>query len=273
MTNTNPRKRKETPSNENGDQLPGFEIIGKSYDGKITEEQKNYIGSWLQKHKYESPTKDLLDSWNKQFSVDNSVLVQYLETYKKKIQSENESKENEKKKEDANVKVTEKENESEKGKEKEKEKETKEKQTSNSKSSSLSNSSSNSSSSSGSNSNSNSNSDEENETKKNQKKEAKQQRKQLKIEKKKMKEEQEKEEIKSMLNNGLYVPPWKLKKIQQEINDHQTKEYQRMMWDALNKSINGLINKLNVSNIKYIIVEIFSENLIRGSGIFIRSSK
>ena len=44
-----------------------------------------------------------------------------------------------------------------------------------------------------------------------------------------------------------------------------------MAWEALKKSINGLINKINVSNIKFIVPELFSENLVRGRGLFCRS--
>lgn len=36
-------------------------------------------------------------------------------------------------------------------------------------------------------------------------------------------------------------------------------QYQRMTWDALRKSLNGLINKVNVKNVKDILPEIFSE--------------
>lgn len=37
-----------------------------------------------------------------------------------------------------------------------------------------------------------------------------------------------------------------------------------MSWEALKKSINGLVNKVNVSNIKDIVMEIFGENIVRG---------
>jgi len=37
-----------------------------------------------------------------------------------------------------------------------------------------------------------------------------------------------------------------------------------LSWEALKKSINGLINKVNVSNIKDICKELFQENLVRG---------
>ena len=38
------------------------------------------------------------------------------------------------------------------------------------------------------------------------------------------------------------------------------------MWEALKKSINGLVNKVNVSNIQNIVLELFQENLVRGKG-------
>ncbi|KAK7255162.1 hypothetical protein RIF29_28566 [Crotalaria pallida] len=48
-------------------------------------------------------------------------------------------------------------------------------------------------------------------------------------------------------------------------------EYQRISWDTLKKSINALVNKVSATNIKNIIPELFSENLIRGRGLFCRS--
>jgi pre-mRNA-splicing factor CWC22 len=76
----------------------------------------------------------------------------------------------------------------------------------------------------------------------------------------------------TMRSGGTYVPPARLRALQAEIgNDPQSSEFQRMAWEALKKSINGLINKVNVSNIKYIVPELFSENLIRGRGLFCRS--
>lgn len=37
-----------------------------------------------------------------------------------------------------------------------------------------------------------------------------------------------------------------------------------MSWEALKKSINGLINKVNVANIVFIIQELLQENIVRG---------
>ena len=56
-----------------------------------------------------------------------------------------------------------------------------------------------------------------------------------------------------------------------EQTDKTSPEYQRMTWDALKKSINGLVNKVNSSNIKNILPELFAENMIRGRGLFARS--
>ena len=41
-----------------------------------------------------------------------------------------------------------------------------------------------------------------------------------------------------------------------QTTDKSSKEYQRMTWEALKKSINGLVNKVNVSNIANIIEEV-----------------
>lgn len=51
-----------------------------------------------------------------------------------------------------------------------------------------------------------------------------------------------------------------------EANDKVGPQYQRMTWDALRKSLNGLINKVNIKNIKDILPEIFSEvHLVHGA--------
>ncbi|KAG6436057.1 hypothetical protein SASPL_100939 [Salvia splendens] len=72
-------------------------------------------------------------------------------------------------------------------------------------------------------------------------------------------------------SGGVYIPPFKLARMLKEIEDKSSLEYQRMTWDALRKSINGLVNKVNATNIKNIIPELFAENLIRGRGLFCRS--
>nr|XP_043637729.1 pre-mRNA-splicing factor CWC22 homolog [Erigeron canadensis] len=72
-------------------------------------------------------------------------------------------------------------------------------------------------------------------------------------------------------SGGVYIPPFKLARMMSEVQDKSSTEYQRMTWDALKKSINGLVNKVNATNIKNIIPELFAENLIRGRGLFCRS--
>ncbi|KAL2048521.1 hypothetical protein N7G274_000433 [Stereocaulon virgatum] len=81
-------------------------------------------------------------------------------------------------------------------------------------------------------------------------------------------------EYDSLLNarsGGIYIPPARLRALQASITDKDSEQYQRMAWEALKKSINGLVNKVNVANIKNIVPELFSENLIRGRGLFCRS--
>jgi pre-mRNA-splicing factor CWC22 len=75
----------------------------------------------------------------------------------------------------------------------------------------------------------------------------------------------------NMRSQGVYLPPQKLRALQAAITDKSTKEYQRMAWDALKKSINGLVNKVNTANIKFVVPELFGENLIRGRGLFCQS--
>lgn len=72
-------------------------------------------------------------------------------------------------------------------------------------------------------------------------------------------------------SGGVYIPPFKLARMMKETQDKSSVEYQRLTWDALRKSINGLVNKVNATNIKNIIPELFAENLIRGRGLFCRS--
>ncbi|CAK8565425.1 unnamed protein product [Lathyrus sativus] len=72
-------------------------------------------------------------------------------------------------------------------------------------------------------------------------------------------------------SGGVYIPPFKLARMMKEVDDKSSPEYQRLTWDALRKSINGLVNKVNAANIKNIIPELFAENLIRGRGLFCRS--
>ncbi|KIP10281.1 hypothetical protein PHLGIDRAFT_65887 [Phlebiopsis gigantea 11061_1 CR5-6] len=73
-------------------------------------------------------------------------------------------------------------------------------------------------------------------------------------------------------SGGVYMPPARLRAMQEAASkDKTSQEYQRLSWDALRKSITGIVNRVNVQNIKNVIPELFSENLVRGRGLFCRS--
>ncbi|TBU24829.1 hypothetical protein BD309DRAFT_893695 [Dichomitus squalens] len=76
----------------------------------------------------------------------------------------------------------------------------------------------------------------------------------------------------STRSGGVYLPPARLRAMQEEAaKDKASAEYQRITWDALRKSITGIVNRVNVGNIKHVVPELFQENLIRGRGLFARS--
>ncbi|KAF2815877.1 MIF4G-domain-containing protein, partial [Mytilinidion resinicola] len=70
---------------------------------------------------------------------------------------------------------------------------------------------------------------------------------------------------------GAYIPPARLRAMQAAITDKSSPEFQRMAWEALKKSIQGMINKCNTANIKQIVPELFAENLVRGRGLFCKA--
>ncbi|KAL2611218.1 hypothetical protein R1flu_022910 [Riccia fluitans] len=74
-------------------------------------------------------------------------------------------------------------------------------------------------------------------------------------------------------SGGVYIPLFKLALAQMPrgVEDKSSNQYQRLTWEVLKKSINGLLNKANVSNLKNILPAVFSINLIRGRGLFARS--
>ncbi|TDH73034.1 hypothetical protein CCR75_007647 [Bremia lactucae] len=73
---------------------------------------------------------------------------------------------------------------------------------------------------------------------------------------------------------GVYIPPFKLAQLreQQEFDlNVSSEEVQRRTWDALRKSLNGIINKVNVANLSNILPELFQENLVRARGLLVRA--
>lgn len=79
--------------------------------------------------------------------------------------------------------------------------------------------------------------------------------------------------LSSSRSGGVYVPPARLRAMQAAAAaaDKAGAEYQRLAWDALRKSLTGIVNRVNVANIKQVVPELFSENLVRGRGLFARS--
>lgn len=67
------------------------------------------------------------------------------------------------------------------------------------------------------------------------------------------------------IKSSTYIPPAKRSK--QEFLEPGSEQYQRKAWDENKKKITGLINRANSSNIKIIIRELFSTNLIRYKGL------
>lgn len=45
---------------------------------------------------------------------------------------------------------------------------------------------------------------------------------------------------------GVYIPPARLRELQAKIKNKSGEAYQRVTWDALKKSINGLVNKVGL---------------------------
>lgn len=77
----------------------------------------------------------------------------------------------------------------------------------------------------------------------------------------------------NMRSGGTYIPPARLRALQAQIGtDKTSKEYQRMAWEALKKSINGLINKVKY-RISSTLCPSYSERIwFGGVGYFVAVS-
>ena len=58
---------------------------------------------------------------------------------------------------------------------------------------------------------------------------------------------------------GVYIPPFKLKQMILDLknSEENTSEHQKYHWEQLRKSINGIVNKINVANISSVAIELF----------------
>lgn len=79
-------------------------------------------------------------------------------------------------------------------------------------------------------------------------------------------------------SGGAYIPPARLAAmLPQQHPDPSDPAYrasdafQRLSWDALKKSLNGIVNKVNTANLKYVVAEAFGENLVRGRGLLVKA--
>merc|ERR1711892_1059020 len=79
-----------------------------------------------------------------------------------------------------------------------------------------------------------------------------------------------KDDVLTNRTGGAYIPPARLRAMQESITDKSSTAYQRISWEAIKKSIHGIVNKVNVSNISIICRELFGENILRGRGILSR---
>lgn len=78
-------------------------------------------------------------------------------------------------------------------------------------------------------------------------------------------------------SGGVYIPPHRLALLQQEklaksgTDDQASTELQKQSWEALRKSILGLVNKVSPYNLKEIAIELLQENIWRGRGLLCRA--
>merc|ERR1711935_1200167 len=80
-----------------------------------------------------------------------------------------------------------------------------------------------------------------------------------------------KDDVLTNRTGGAYIPPARLRAMQESITDKSSTAYQRISWEAIKKAIHGIVNKVNVSNISIICRELFGENILRGRGLLSRS--
>nr|CAG4714854.1 unnamed protein product [Naegleria fowleri] len=78
-------------------------------------------------------------------------------------------------------------------------------------------------------------------------------------------------EKKQTQQENVYIPPFKLRKMQQETTDTSSEEFQKLNWEALQKTLNGIVNKVNATNLADVIPEVFAENIVRGKGLLVKA--
>lgn len=59
---------------------------------------------------------------------------------------------------------------------------------------------------------------------------------------------------------GAYIPPFRLARMMAEIDDKNSVAAQKLSWEALRKSLNGLINKVCSSYVDKLSIRLFHVN-------------
>jgi len=68
------------------------------------------------------------------------------------------------------------------------------------------------------------------------------------------------------------MPPHRARALQEEAGlDATEEERQRLAWEELRKGINGLVNRVNVSNVADVVPRMLQLNLVRGRGLLARA--
>lgn len=77
----------------------------------------------------------------------------------------------------------------------------------------------------------------------------------------------------SKRRGGIYVPPYRATAEEEDdaAGEFGSAEYQRRSWNALRKSITGLVNKATAANVRHVAPELLAENLVRGRGLLCRA--
>lgn len=87
----------------------------------------------------------------------------------------------------------------------------------------------------------------------------------------------EKNKQKAGLEKNIYIPPHKLRLFEQSLRKDLIESQialeiqQRTNWETLKCNITSLVNKVNTANIEFVVLELFTENLVRAKGLLVNS--
>jgi pre-mRNA-splicing factor CWC22 len=71
-------------------------------------------------------------------------------------------------------------------------------------------------------------------------------------------------------NDGIYLAPFRVAALRSRATLERP-ERQRLEWETLRKTINGVVNRSNKSNAADCVVDLLNVNLVRGMGLLVRS--